>query len=450
MHRLVIIVVEGNGTVCAEARPSLIARGFKIADVSGETELRRCLSGGGRAIILVGAHGDSPHRTLDLIRRLRERRDSIPIIVAAQNSSEEMAVAAFRAGACDYLREPVSADDVVASIGRSLPLGPSDADPSEREPLLGGERLIGSSSAARALQVKLSRVAATHANVLLTGETGTGKELAARLIHTNSPRSHKPFVSINCAAIPDGLLESELFGYEKGAFTGAQGTYPGKLQLAHNGTAFFDEIGDMSLTAQAKILRAIETKELYRLGGMKGNSVDIRLIAATNQDLERLVTERRFRKDLFFRLNVIRIHLPALRERREDIPLLLDHYVRETSRQFRRRVDGFSPAAVQRLTRYDWPGNIRELKNVVEAVFVNLSPHPVRWLDLPEPLEKDAGAPEPGLDRERDQLLSALLETNWNKSRAAERLSWSRMTVYRKMAKYHLTRESASPFAVNS
>lgn len=450
MHRLVIIVVDGNGTLCAEARPSLIARGYDVKEVSGELELRRYCSDGAPAIILLGAQGDSPRRTVDLIQRLREGPASIPIVVAARNSSEELAVAVFRAGACDYLRGPVSADDVVASIDRSVTQSASAAEASERGPLAGGEQLIGASPAARALQAKLLRVAATHANVLLTGETGTGKELAARLIHTNSPRRHKPFVSINCAAIPEGLLESELFGFEKGAFTGAQGTYAGKLQLAHDGTTLFDEIGDMSLTAQAKILRAIETKEVYRLGGTRGNSVNIRMIAATNQHLEQLVTEGRFRKDLFFRLNVVRIHLPALRERREDIPQLLDHYVRETSRQFRRHVEGFSSAAVDRLTRYDWPGNIRELKNLVEAVFVNLSSHPVRWLDLPEPLEQDASTPGPELDRERDQLLSALLETNWNKSRAAERLSWSRMTVYRKMAKYRLTKESAYPLAVNS
>jgi DNA-binding NtrC family response regulator len=447
-HRPVLIVVEGDWALSAETRGLLLEGGFEIRDAASEPDVDRLVSRGGSMVLLVGANGGAPRRSLDLIRRVHESHGSVPIVAAARNSSEELAVAVFRAGACDYLRDPIATRDCVTAIWRAIAPRHVAAEVSEPVRLVGGEQLIGASPAARALQAKLLRVAATHANVLITGETGTGKELAARLLHANSPRRHKPFVSINCAAIPDGLLESELFGYEKGAFTGAQGTYAGKLQLAHDGTTLFDEIGDMSLAAQAKILRAIETKEVYRLGGTRRNAVDIRMIAATNQNLEKLVSEGRFRKDLFFRLNVVRIHLPALRERREDIPLLLDYYVHATSREFRRHVDGFCAAAVKRLTRYDWPGNIRELKNVVEAVFVNLPAHPVKWLDLPE-LVQDSATSAP--DLERDQLLSALLETNWNKSRAAERLSWSRMTVYRKMAKYHLRKEDSAPLiAVNS
>jgi len=250
------------------------------------------------------------------------------------------------------------------------------------------------------------------------------------------------------------LLESELFGYERGAFTGAQASRDGKLKLADGGTAFFDEIGDMSPYAQAKVLRVIETKEAYRVGGTRSVPLNFRLIAATNQDLEPLVAQGKFRKDLFFRLNVVRIHLPPLRQRRHDIPPLVDHYIRDLNRRLGVAITGVTAAALEALVRYDWPGNVRELKNLLEALAVDRPSGKIFRTKLPEHVrqwsrESEEAEPDYENASERDRVLSALFSTNWNKWKAAERLHWSRMTLYRKMAKYQITR-SGHPESVTS
>ena len=298
--------------------------------------------------------------------------------------------------------------------------------------------MIGDSSSMQDVKSYLLKVATTDCTVFITGETGTGKELAAEMIHRNSPRHKRPFVCINCAALPESLLESELFGYERGAFTGAYSSYAGKLKLADGGTVFFDEIGDMTPYAQAKILRAIEGKEVYRLGGRKGVSMDVRVIAATNQDPERLVTDGRFREDLYYRLNVARVHLPPLRDRKEEILPLLKHYIGELNQRYGREVEGFTEEALASLLYYDWPGNVRELKNLLEATFINLPSRKIAFIDLPKMFQKKLKELEGLPQGERDQVLSALFACNWNKSKAAQKLHWSRMTLYRKMAKYHI------------
>src|SRR5262249_40874182 len=241
------------------------------------------------------------------------------------------------------------------------------------------------------------------------------------------------------------LLESELFGYERGAFTGAQSSHVGKLKLADGGTAFFDEIGDMSPSVQAKVLRVIETKEAYRVGGTRPVALDFRLIAATNQDLPLVVTEGKCRKDLFFRLTIVRIHLPPLRQRRQDIPPLVDHYIRDLNRQLGVSITGVTAAALDALVRYDWPGNVRELKNLLEALAVDRRSGKRFRTTAPEHVwqwsrESDDTGPDHEKASERDRVLSALFSTNWNKWKAAERLHWSRMTLYRKMAKYQISR----------
>jgi hypothetical protein len=272
------------------------------------------------------------------------------------------------------------------------------------------------------------------------------RELVAELIHRNSPRRGGPFVCINCPAIPDSLLESELFGFERGAFTGAASAYDGTLRLAHGGTLFLDEIGDMSLSAQAKILRVVEAKEVHRLGGAHLVPLDVRIVAATNHGLEALVAQERFRRDLYFRLDVTSIHIPPLRERTQDIPALLQHYIGVLNQRRGTRISGFGRETLESLLRYDWPGNVRELRNLVESVALDAAAGVIERRDLPEAMCRrlDARAESaplpPGLarERDRDRLLSALLSTNWNKSRAAQELRWARMTVYRKMAKYHI------------
>ncbi len=298
--------------------------------------------------------------------------------------------------------------------------------------------MVGSSPVMRELKRELAQVANSNSTVLITGETGTGKELAAEFIHQQSRRRDKPFVCINCAAIPESLLESELFGHAKGAFTGASEVRDGLLSSARGGTILLDEIGDMSLCAQAKILRVIEKGEVTRVGSNRGVQLDLRFVAATNQDLEKMADCGTFRKDLFFRLNVARIQMPPLRERPEDIPILLQYYCRSFSGGMEFGAPRFSDEALQRLVAYGWPGNVRELKNLVESMFLRDMPSTIEAKHLPQRLHAAiAGRAE--LPRaEREMLIAALFTAKWNKSEAARSLRWSRMTLYRKIAKHRL------------
>jgi two-component system response regulator HydG len=294
------------------------------------------------------------------------------------------------------------------------------------------------------LRAYIRKVARSDAVVLITGATGTGKERVAESIHNESPRRNRPFVCVNCAAIPDSLLESELFGYDRGAFTGAQGSYPGKLRAAAGGTVFLDEIGEMTLIAQAKILRVLESREIFPLGAMRMTTVDIRFVAATNQDLEPLVAEGRFRRDLFYRLNVARLALQPLKEHREDIPELFDHYMDQFNERYHYQVQRPTQALFECLMRYEWPGNVRELRNMVEAVFIDPPDGPISFEHLPQSFREVFAQYVVNSPSERERLVSALYQTNWNKSKAATQMNWSRMTLYRKLSKYQISGPSGS------
>jgi DNA-binding NtrC family response regulator len=366
---------------------------------------------------------------LAIVDRMTAIAPELAIVLVAASGSEALAVAALRAGVRDYFSEPYDGGAVVASIRRLTASGVRSgrSDRGHAAPVL-----VGSSRIER----YLAQVAERDVTVLITGETGTGKELAAGMIHARSRRGKHRLVPVNCAAIPESLVESELFGHEPGAFTGAAGARPGLLQLADRGTLFLDEVGDLGLVAQAKVLRAIEAREVYRVGGKQPIPLDLRIIAATNIDLERAVDEGRFRKDLFYRLNVARVHLPPLRERRADIGSLVEHYLDELNRSCGTDVAGFSDEALAALQAYDWPGNIRELKNLLEAIFVSPPVGRVQLSDLPAPFVRRLEALRRLPDADRHRLVDALTAANWNKSQAAEMLNWSRMTLYRKMAKY--------------
>lgn len=379
---------------------------------------------------------------LVLARRIRSLNQHARIVVIAISGSEDLAIEALRIRAVEYLKPPVDEATLICAVlgaeaagmhGRPVGSGIQSATASDA--------IVGESSAILSVKRFLSKVAASDTNVLITGETGTGKEIIAEQIHALGSRSRKPFVSVNCSAIPETLIESELFGYERGAFTGAVGTRDGKLAQADKGTLFFDEIGDMSPLAQAKILRAIESREFTRLGGNRPIRVDVRLIAATNRDLESLLREDRFRTDLFFRLNVARIELPSLRERSSDIPLLIQHFVRHYNRVFGAAVERISGEALEQMLAYPFPGNIRELKNVVEVIFLHLAPGQKVVQRLPDQVlttwRKITRLPQD----ERDRLVKTLLQTEWNVSAAARKLEWSRMTLYRKLAKYNIQPE---------
>jgi DNA-binding NtrC family response regulator len=294
--------------------------------------------------------------------------------------------------------------------------------------------LVGESPQIEKLKLYLDKVAASDVSVLITGETGTGKECVARYLHQRGPRAGKPMVCINCSALPDGLLESELFGHERGAFTGAYRNSAGRLRQASGGTLFLDEIGDMTPYAQAKILRAIEDQEIIPVGGQRSERVDVRILAATNVQPEDLVNGSKLRRDLYYRLNVVRIHLPPLRDRKEDVLALFNHFVQMKSPKSG-ALPRLSSEAMALMLRYDWPGNVREVRNFVDRLLIDTLPAEIGPNDLPREM---AGAPADPMAKEKEELLAALVATRWNKSKAAEAMQWSRMTLYRKLARHNI------------
>jgi DNA-binding NtrC family response regulator len=361
---------------------------------------------------------------------LRRRFGDRPMILATVCGSEHRAVVAMRGGYSDYLHADTDIEEWHALLRKTFV--PSTAGVGAAA---GAGGLVCASPAMRAIDRMVSRFAPSDCTVLIMGETGTGKERIAERIHALSPRCGRVLLPINCAALPDSLLESELFGYEKGAFTGAVSAYPGKLKLAEGGTLFLDEIGDMSPQGQAKLLRAMESREFYRLGARESTRFDVRIVAATNQPIDRLVDEGKFRKDLFFRMNVARIDLPPLRERREDIEPLLRHYLGEYGARNGCAAE-FEPELMASLVDYDWPGNIRELRNLVEMLVICARGDRIAVEHLPLPMRARLGGRASAPSGERDLLLSTLARLNWNKSQTARSLHWSRMTLYRKLEKY--------------
>jgi PAS domain S-box-containing protein len=308
--------------------------------------------------------------------------------------------------------------------------------------------IIGNSKAMQNIYTILEHVSQTDSTVLITGESGTGKEIIARAIHLNSYRKKQPFMAVNCSAFVETLLESELFGHERGAFTGAIKTKPGRFELAKNGTLFLDEIGDISPQVQVKLLRVLETRQFERVGGTKAISMNVRIIVATNKNLKKEIEEKRFREDLFYRINVVNIHLPPLRERKEDLPLLIEYFLQKFRKKFNKRIKHVSPDAFQILNRYHWPGNIRELENVLEHVFVLCSKETIKpyclpnWLvqimKLKQSVLDDRYNTETIKDAEKDHIQSVLLKYNGDRQKVAEALGVDKSTLWRKMKKYGL------------
>ena len=301
--------------------------------------------------------------------------------------------------------------------------------------------LYGSSPPMLELKAYLAKVARSDATVLVTGETGTGKERVANSLHSMGPRAAGPFVAVNCAALPEALVESELFGHRRGAFTGATGDFPGRFIEADHGTLFLDEVGELSPASQARLLRVIEEREVVAVGSTQRRRIDVRIVVATNAELEEMVVRRTFRADLYYRLNVVRIEMPPLREHPEDIGPIIEHFIAQQNHRLAMRVGRPDTELLNHLYHYDWPGNVRELRNLVEAVFVDPPQNRAMCLsDLPpnfRRLFREGVRPGQG---ERDQLVQVLRDTNWNKVAAAREMNWSRMTLYRKLAKYELDR----------
>jgi len=396
------------------------------------------------ALVDIKMHGTDG---IELQRRMHEVDPELTVIMMTGYASVETAVAALKNGAYDYVTKPLDPDEIAHLVKKALAHKRTAAEnillrETVAEVARPGD-LIGQSTAMRKIFDAIETVGPTDATVLITSESGTGKELLARAIHQASPRKFHPLVVIHCGALTETLLESELFGHEKGAFTGAQYRKKGKFEIAEGGTVFLDEIGDISLKTQTDLLRVLQEREITRVGGNQIIKVDFRCIAATNKDLEKLIEEGKFRPDLFYRLNVFRIELPPLRERREDIPLLVDHFVRKLSLAMNKRINRVSPAAMNLLQQQPWLGNVRELENAVERAMVVGQEPELKEQDFifkPQGISASNGASKTLEDIERSHILRVVEECGGNQSRAAEALDIDRVTLYHKLKKYGWSR----------
>jgi two-component system response regulator HydG len=388
---------------------------------------------------------------LEALERIKVYNPSIPIIIMTAYSSVETAITALKKGAYDYLTKPLDFDKLRLIMARAMEHFKLKEENRMLKETLGSRfdrrHIIGNSRALTEMLETVSLVAPSEATVLITGESGTGKELFAGAIHYNSPRKEGPFVKINCAAITETLFESELFGHERGAFTGADRRKEGRFEQADHGSLFLDEISEMPLTLQVKLLRVIQEREITRVGGEEVIPVDVRLIAATNKDLFQLVEKKRFREDLYYRLNVVQLEIPPLRERREDIPLLAQHFLELFSQKNRKEIKGFTPAAMDLMIRHGWPGNVRELMNAVERGvvlgrdFLDETDMPMIPLREPAPVVIDEAsipfsADMPLAEIERAAIVKTLTLTEGNKSETARRLGITRKTLHKKLRSY--------------
>jgi DNA-binding NtrC family response regulator len=410
---------------------------------------------------------------MEVLRRAADLYPDTTVILMTAYSSIHSAVEAIKLGAYDYVNKPFDFDDLLASIQKALETTRLRREVkrlrNEQKNAYGVSNIVGRSAAMRDVFVMIRKVAESAATtVLIQGESGTGKDLVAKAIHFASDRSDKPFMNITCSALPETLLESELFGHERGAFTDAKLQKKGLLELASGGTVFLDEIGDMGLALQAKLLRFLEEKTMKRVGGVRDIRVDVRIIAATNRDLEKAVRQGAFREDLYYRLKVIPIHLPSLEERKDDIPHLVAHFLDQFNREFKKSTQGFSPEALDCLMRYHWPGNVRELRNVIERAMILETKPQIAVEDLPReivrPPAEPSGAPPPASagaeeppdadgddgtyrlpetgvtleEVERDLVRQALERTRGNQTHAARLLNISRDALRYKMKKFGL------------
>jgi two-component system nitrogen regulation response regulator NtrX len=398
---------------------------------------------------------------LEVLDRLRAANDSLPVVVVSGHGTISTAVEATKKGAFDFIEKPFASDKVLVTLRNALDQRTlRDENRSLKRAVEIRHQMIGDSTALKEVTAAIRRAAPTNATVLIQGESGVGKELVARTIHRNSLRSRERFVQVNCAAIPEELIESELFGHEKGSFTGATEKQVGKFEQADRGTIFLDEVGDMSPKTQAKVLRVLQEGEVERLGSARTIKVDVRVIAATNKNLEEEIDKGGFREDLYFRLAVIPIFVPPLRERPEDIPLLVRHYMDYFSRENNVRPKRISPAALEALQRYRWKGNIRELRNAVERLHIMTSGDAIELADLPGAVRSPSAgpaAPKPAGEAEatkagtlrefkdtaeRAYLVAKLRENGWNISKTAEVIDTPRSNLYKKLEQYQISQET--------
>ncbi len=461
--RKTVLVVDDEPRVRKSLVEFLTDEGHRVIEAQDTAALEKALGRDASPVDLVLLDVRMPGEDgVAFLKRRADLVEEIPFVMMSGHGTIELAVEAVRLGAFDFLEKGFSPERLGITLDRALRMAAlRRQNTALREESGALHRIVGESAVMGQLREAVHRAAPTPAKVLILGENGVGKELVARAIHDLSPRRDGPFVRLNCAAIPKDLVESELFGHEKGAFTGAAAQKRGKLELAHGGTLFLDEIGDMSQEAQAKLLRALESSEFERVGGTRILSFDARIIAATNKDLNREVAENRFRRDLFYRLNVLPITVPPLRERAEDIPILVEHYLAYFRREYGRTRVKITPEAMRLLARASWPGNVRELRNVVERLVIMavddaVAPAEVLTLCGEDPglaglEDAPAGDPEPEsgadllkrlLDGAERQILEAeLAKAGWNVSQAARVLGIDRANLHRKMRRLGIERK---------
>jgi two-component system nitrogen regulation response regulator NtrX len=382
---------------------------------------------------------------IKILEEIKVLRPDLPVIMISGHGNIELAVKATRLGAYDFLEKPLSLERVLLVSKRALEKRTLEIENKAlRKDLTKKYRLLGNSPKMDLLREQIKMAAQSNSRVLIMGESGSGKELVARLLHENSKSAGKLFIEVNCAAIPQELIESELFGHEKGSFTGAFESKKGKFELADEGTLFLDEVGDMSLSAQAKVLRVIETQEFQRVGGSKNIKVDVRIISATNKDLKEEVKKGNFREDLLYRLNVIPILVPPLRERKEDIPLLVNYFLDSFAGEYGKKSKKISPEALKMIEAYDWPGNIRELRNVIERLVIMTPSDTItaKNLLIVEQSSQDYLSYKTMKEArdafEKDFIIKRLEENNWNISKTAEILQMERSNLHKKIKAYNI------------
>jgi len=394
---------------------------------------------------------------LEALKRIRETYPLLPVIMISGHGTIDMAVKAVKNGAFDFIEKPISLDKLLITLSRAIEREMLRSENVElKERVERKFRMVGDSDAMLKLRAEIAAAAPTNASVLISGENGSGKEIVAREIHRHSRRANKPFVAVNCAAIPDELIESELFGHERGAFTGAVGRRRGRFEMADGGTLFLDEVGDMSPRTQAKILRVLEERAFERVGGGEKIRADVRILAASNRNLPKEVAAGRFREDLYFRLNVFPVFVPALRDRKEDIPAIAGHFIEEICGEQGKETKKIAPEAMQRMLAHPWPGNVRELRNVVERLVILSMGQTIEEETVRRVLATDIAAAEPPLAQafgeesfreatlafEKAYLERKLRENDFNVSRTAEKLGLDRTSIHRKMKQLGIAADS--------
>jgi len=446
-----ILVADDEKNIREGLAEALSLEGYRVLAAADGAEALKTLEGGGVDLLITDLR--MPRLSGgDLLREGGTRFAGLPMIVLTGHGTIEDAVAAMRSGAFDFLTKPVNLDHLSLLVKRALDTSELARKNRELEAEVEAQRrsssIIGTTQEMKRLFELVRRVAPTRASVLVTGESGVGKELIADAVHNLSPRREGPLVKVHCAALAESLLESELFGHEKGSFTGAQTRRKGRFELADGGTLFLDEIGEINQNVQIKILRVLQERKFERVGGEDTVEVDVRIVAATNRDLKKEVAEGRFREDLYYRLNVVNVHVPALRERRDDIPLLAMAFLREFAAENGKKVEGLDPKARQALYTHPWPGNVRELRNCIESAVVMSRGPLIGVEDLPPGVRGSSAEREVKIplgssleDAERILIRETLIAQGGNKSRSAEVLGIGRKTLYQKIVEYGLEPE---------